>query len=250
MKFYTIELIVFIILILLIVIYRYYIIYYISLWLNRCKKINTEVSLCNNIFLNISDMSAPSNSLRLGFEWETWMEKYIKKYCSSDAVAIDIGAHIGIHTRNLSKYAKHVIAFEPNPKTYTMLKMNTESLSNVTTINAAVGSYTGTIGFVSKDMNCQSEIIEGYDNNIQINVVDLDTFLNNYINSNIISFIKIDVEGHEISAFKGMKHIIQKYAPTILFEDHTGNTINYLKSNYCYNIYKINNSNFIATIQR
>ena len=37
-----------------------------------------------------------------------------------------------------------------------------------------------------------------------------------------IGMIKIDVEGHELNAFKGMKLLLKKTKPIILFEQNRG----------------------------
>ena len=53
---------------------------------------------------------------------------------------------------------------------------------------------------------------------------DIETFeikskkLDNFTFSNRISFIKIDVEGHEMSVIKGAENTIKQYKPTLLVE--------------------------------
>jgi FkbM family methyltransferase len=154
-----------------------------------------------------------------------------------------LDAHIGIHTRTLAKHAHKVIAFEPNPNTFEILKKNVGHLENVLLRQQGVGSRDGVASFESKQMNCQSHIIEKYEDIITINVVALD----NNISLDIpIGFIKIDVEGGEISAFNGMKQIIATHKPVIVFEDHIGDTVKYLRIQFNYKIQKLNSSNYIA----
>ena len=110
------------IIIALIVIFRYKIIYYISLQSSSCPHINNLERTCKQIYVADSDMSAPANTLRLNLTWEPWMLTYIKQYSNPNGIAIDIGAHIGIHSVNMAPYFKQVIAFEPNPITFRTLQ--------------------------------------------------------------------------------------------------------------------------------
>jgi FkbM family methyltransferase len=226
--------------------YRYVLIYRTSLLLNTCEHTQKDnVRRCNGgLYVSDMDMSAPSNSLRLGFEWESWMEDYIKKYCKKDAIALDIGAHIGIHTRRMAQYSGMVIAFEPNPEIYNILLENTRNIPNIQIFNKAVNRNNGVVQFWAKDMNCQSEIVETFETKLNVSSIALDSFLQHVPMP--ISFIKIDIEGHEISAFEGMKALIQRYKPVIVFEDHTGKTKEYLRVTFGYAIHRVNTSNYLA----
>ena len=68
-----------------------------------------------------------------------------------------------------------------------------------------------------------------------------------------VSFIKIDVEGHEKSVISGAKNLILKFKPTLLVEieqRHSGvnvkDTINYI-NNFGYNSYFLKDNDLIAT---
>ena len=234
----------------LLVLHRYWIIYQVSLIFSTCKPATMQESIqksiqqnCRGVIVNQSDMSAPANTLRLGWDWEEWMTPLIRQYCRPDACAIDIGAHIGIHTRAMASYAGRVIAFEPNPQTYDVLVQNTQALTNIAVYNVAVGDKTGTASFEIKPMNCQSQLkAEHFD--VTVAMVDLDSFVG--LSDGCVSFIKIDVEGHEIKAFKGMQRLIDTCRPAIVFEDHTGQTKKYLESRHGYMITQLNRTNYLA----
>ena len=73
----------------------------------------------------------------------------------------------------------------------------------------------------------------------------LDLFLEFFEN---ISWIKIDVEGHEMEVLKGMMEIIKLYKPNIVVENDDVNIIQIQKllSSFNYKIKKINtDTNFI-----
>ena len=45
-----------------------------------------------------------------------------------------------------------------------------------------------------------------------------------------MSFIKIDIEGHEYSAFEGMLNLLKKDKPMIWVEDNEHNSVPYLQT--------------------
>jgi hypothetical protein len=64
-----------------------------------------------------------------------------------------------------------------------------------------------------------------------------------------ITFIKLDVEGHELSALEGMKKTLLKYKPLVWVEDLTNSVaINYL-TNLGYNILEkeVSTSDYLMT---
>jgi FkbM family methyltransferase len=203
---------------------------------------------CKGMYVANSDMSAPANSLRLNLPWEPWMLPLIQRSSNLEGMGIDIGAHIGVHTVSMAPYFKTVLAFEPNPPSAQMLRKNVAPLSNVTVVQAAVGNYDGEANFNSNPMNCQSQVVTDLRNAIAIKMIKLDNFIDS--NAGPVSFIKIDVEGYEIAAFKGMQRIIENNHPVIVFEDHTGDNCRFLSSSFGYKIARINNSNFIASLSR
>ena len=69
-----------------------------------------------------------------------------------------------------------------------------------------------------------------------------DDFFNNINKENNISFVKLDVENHELKALQGMKKILKQNSPIICFEQHanqfdnfgkelSSTTINFLNDN-------------------
>lgn len=233
-----------ILLISILYIFRYNIIYNVSILSSKivCDKTNDKDYIkCNNIYINNNDFSGPANSERLGISWESWLKNIIKEHSNLNKNALDIGAHIGIHTINMSKYFKNVYSFEPNTDIFNNLNKNVKNLNNVTIFNKAVGNQNKKVNLVVKKFNCQS-FVENFDSNKmveQIRIDDLDI-------KEPIGFIKIDIEGGEINAFKGMYNLLRKYKPVIVFEDHYGSNTKYLKKVHNYNIQKINSTNFIA----
>lgn len=226
----------------MIYIFRIFLIYVISL---ITSKITCSASIydnfikCKHMFISNSDMSGPSNSFRIGIEWEAWMRPIIEKYKNKTKNCIDIGAHIGTHTKVMSEYFKTVYAFEPNPVSYYNLSVNVAEFPNVNIFNYALGSSQKKTKLNMNGISTHS-VTETFENT--------DTKMIYLDNTDVkdVAFIKMDTEGTEIDIIRGMKNIIKRDKPVIVFEDHTGNTIDYLKKKHKYKITKINSTNYIA----
>lgn len=165
---------------------------------------------------------------------------------------IDIGANIGNHSVYLSKYFKNVIAFEPNPFTFEILRLNTYQYSNIKINNFGLSSSEDSV-FLSEDKrNLGGSQIYNDKNDIPSNLVAREISLKKLDDLNIDAsldgvLIKLDVEGHEIHALKGSKNFINKYKPVICFEQHeedfinsTSETIDFL-SDLNYDFFLFNN---------
>lgn len=137
---------------------------------------------------------------------------------------LDIGANIGNHAVFFSEFFEEVIAFEPNPKTYSVLKINTELLVNVTCMMIGASSRNATLNFSINELNMgdsriisdKTEINNEADSNITIDVSPIDAI--EEIKDKNIGLIKIDVQGHEVDVIRGMLNTLRKNTPMIVFE--------------------------------
>lgn len=62
-----------------------------------------------------------------------------------DKDVLDIGANIGNHSIFLSKIAKNIFSFEPNPLIYSLLKINTLPFKNIKIFNYGASDKTITL---------------------------------------------------------------------------------------------------------
>jgi FkbM family methyltransferase len=170
---------------------------------------------------------------------EEFIDKKIPK--AKDKIALDIGANIGNHSIFFAKKFKKVYAFEPNPVTYEVLKINCKYAAehrNVMPFNFGLSDMEGSLPFFINPSNIGGSAIIGENypsikGSIQINVKTLDQI--NKLKDVSIALIKIDVEGHELNVLKGAKNTILRQLPAILFEqqaseiiDGTSSVIEYL----------------------
>ena len=176
--------------------------------------------------------------------------------------AIDVGVYRGVYTYKLAKNFKHVHSFEPNPMLYTYLKRYlSQVVSNITLYNCALSNkneFTNLKVPLRGKSFFKENIEEIYklgcatihkDNNFKdFNTYKVETKkLDDVIQNKEISFIKIDVEGHELDVIEGSKKIIKEYKPTLLVEIEEKHTkkpnsyvINEIK-NYGYNVFYLEN---------
>jgi FkbM family methyltransferase len=169
------------------------------------------------MFLDVQD------SLKLGEYgyYEPEETALIKQLLKSTDTALDIGAHIGYFTLLMAKQCKWVDAFEPEESNFRLLfrNLSINKTSNVMPHKTAVAETTGwtTVYFsylnsgmhrIYRSKWCEAGIMK-YQPVEQIKIDDV---------VRKIDFIKMDIEGSELGALKGMKNLLTNSKPIILME--------------------------------
>lgn len=193
------------------------------------------------IFEGISVISSYDQNLKIQLDLDEWIQKqifflgffdekgilFIKKHLKPGDVFVDIGANIGCYTLLASKIVGKqgkVFAFEPIESVFLRLQYNIK-LNNQTNIvleKKAIFENSGTLKLylASSDNKGRSSILEQDSENGNVENVDavsIDDYLANHIIDQL-NLIKIDIEGAELYALKGMKNTIRKFRPIILAE--------------------------------
>lgn len=130
--------------------------------------------------------------------------------------AIDIGAHVGLWTRDLAGRFQRVYAFEPIAEHCACFRENIpkQSVRNVTLFRCALSSDCRQVGFVYDPRSTGStRVCKGDD--YMTETLDRVFGANPGVN---IDFIKIDVEGHEARVLEGGRRIILKHRPIVNIE--------------------------------
>jgi FkbM family methyltransferase len=130
---------------------------------------------------------------------------------SSEEVFVDCGAYDGDSVRAFINHSggrfRQVFAFEPDPLNFQKLKAATNSDLRIKVKQAAVGRTNARIAFKA-DGNEASSVGEG---TAQVECVSLDSYLAN----ERPTFIKLDIEGHELEALAGARQLIARDAPVL-----------------------------------
>ncbi len=149
--------------------------------------------------------------------------------------ALDIGAHVGYYTRLFSGLVGsggQVFAFEPNPRTFAVLERNVQRCPNVRPIQRALTDREGTAvmydflptsGGVTfyydagkKDWyreqlahrEISPRVVQDFpETRHQVTTVTLDSLWSSGVVPGA-DFIKMDIEGAEMSALQGMKGLV------------------------------------------
>ena len=118
---------------------------------------------------------------------------------------IDLGAFNGDTVEEFIKYCpdyKNIIALEPDGRNFKKLTQNTENVKNITLINKAISDEAGVIS-ISKN--------KGRGNSLSGKTVEIKTATIDEISKIITpTFIKMDVEGAELSAILGGQEVIKQ----------------------------------------
>lgn len=162
--------------------------------------------------------------LLLNGEYEPEVEEIINAHLETGDVAFDIGSNMGPFTicmRDTVGKTGTVYAFDPLPKNSDLLKntINKNNLSNVRVINKAVGKDRDTMELYVTEQNTGNSTLypdQEYDKKLQVDVVPLSDYTNDF---DEINFIKVDVEGAELDVIESLSDQI-KNVDYILIELH------------------------------
>jgi FkbM family methyltransferase len=139
---------------------------------------------------------------------------------------VDCGANIGNHSLFLGSKFKKVIAIEPNPLLFNLLKINCVG-NKYKFLNTAVSENKKKVYLEIFRTNLGggrvvNKVLNKNHKNIKIITTTLDNILRF---EKSITLIKLDVEGHELQVLRGSNSILKK-KPIILFEQNSWDTQN------------------------
>lgn len=161
-----------------------------------------------------------------GCEYESELPLFLGLLSAGDIV-LDIGANIGAYAFRASRVvgaAGRVIAFEPLPANRDRLaegkKIN--GLENLTICGVAAGDQDGKVTlYAGARMSSASMVRVAESNSIEVPVRRVDDLLPE-LNLPRVDWVKMDIEGAEPMALRGMKAILRDFQPGVLFENDAG----------------------------
>lgn len=135
--------------------------------------------------------------------------------------ALDIGANIGNHAMVFAARFAAVEAFEPNPDVCALLTFNTRELGNVRVHNFGLGSERREGLLIEGAGNLGASRVAGEGTGaegVAIRIERLDDIFG--IAETDITFVKIDVEGHEEPVLRGGAETLRRCQPVVVLEQH------------------------------
>jgi FkbM family methyltransferase len=162
---------------------------------------------------------------------------FFKSCISKGDTVVEVGGHIGYISSFFSSLVGpdgKVIVFEPGSNNLRYIRDNLKECSNVVLIEKGAGSNYNTLNFYEDSLTGQNNsFLEDFDGliknqkaafttasivNRQVDVVPVDSVTGN-LN---VSFMKIDVEGFELSVLQGSLQTLAKH-PIIMVEVQADN---------------------------
>jgi FkbM family methyltransferase len=143
----------------------------------------------------------------------------LEEFAKPGDTAIDVGANVGHYTRKLSRLVGptgRVIAFEPMAETFATLAGNMCDLRNVTLLNMAASTSSGTCKMNLPANNFYRASISD-EGEFAVLTIPLDAFAFERCN-----LLKIDAEGHDFEVLKGATDLISRCRPIIIIETWEG----------------------------
>lgn len=176
--------------------------------------------------------------LDLKQEKDLWLGNYeldllelSARWIRPGAVVYDIGAHIGYHSAHFAAcvgQSGKVYAFEPHPDNLDRLRHHLALngvAARVEVVACAVGERNGRGDFLLHESPGMGKM-EGSlgrqlakADRLEVQLVSLDQFASEPTHRQP-DLIKLDVEGGELAALRGMRHLLEQSKPLLLLELH------------------------------
>jgi FkbM family methyltransferase len=157
----------------------------------------------------------------------------LRDLVENGSVAVDLGANIGVYTKVLSDVVGsmgNVISVEPIPQTFAVLARLTRSLGmdNVSCVNVAISDSAGEVvmelpNYETGGTNYyQASVVSDADKGlasskqrVRVPSLTLDELV---AGKGRVSFVKCDVEGHELACLAGAENVLHSDGPAWLVE--------------------------------
>jgi len=156
--------------------------------------------------------------------YEAYETFLIKALLKPTDIALDIGAHIGYFTLLMAQKCKWVYAFEPEPNNFKLLKSNVKlnKLENIVCYNIAVTESTGLTKLHLCESNSGMHRIykpKWISKTTMVRTIKIDDALTLHGGLKV-DFIKMDIEGSEFGALKGMEQLLKTNHVIMMMEFH------------------------------
>ena len=157
----------------------------------------------------------------LGWEMEADVLPVFRSFLRPDSVVLDIGANFGLYTAVSASSVKdrgRLYAFEANPHTFDLLERTLYANrlaqhSNIVAVNALVSEAAGRkkLYYLPRFLGGATMSDVGHwgadKRSVELDAITIDDFLPPDLT---VDLVKIDIEGHEPFALRGMRETIRR----------------------------------------
>jgi FkbM family methyltransferase len=170
------------------------------------------------------------NSVLKHGAWEKhvllFLEDYIRAAGLKDTAFIDVGANTGTHTLFMATRVKEVHAFDPYPPVLERLNENVtlNKFTNIKVHPVGLGDQEASIPFYAADEdnhgNGTFRAEAGNKPFGHLRIVVGDEYLKT-VKLPPVSIVKVDIEGYEEAALKGLRQTLAQHRPLVFLEVST-----------------------------
>ena len=203
---------------------------WLPFWRRRLKSM-AKRSASKNVILLDNGILVPIDASD-GVTHESWLrgvlapdlEWAINRYVKPGTVAVDVGANLGLVSILMAEKVGEkgrVFAIEPNPELRARIEKVfwLNGLRNDRIYQCGCSNKTEDASILVDQKDHSKSRVSQSLTGTQIRLLPLDSILEEA--DQPVSFIKIDVEGHEPEVLEGARQTLWKHRPTVIFETGT-----------------------------
>lgn len=171
----------------------------------------------NDWYVPDGDQYSREKSFESRLEMYKVQANWLKKHIKYTNLYIDVGANFGHTILPLKRWFKKIVGFEITPSNFQCLAENTRGCSNVICYNLGLSNQHGMVNVLEyrtagsvNTIQSTRLITDSSRNRTPMIVQRPVTTLDFMFPTEIASFIKIDVEGHEVEVIKGGRELISR----------------------------------------
>jgi FkbM family methyltransferase len=171
------------------------------------------------MFIHLDDF-AVSLGIAIRRGYERHLTRRMLRYLTPGAVFVDVGANIGYYTLLAASRIRpsgRVVAFEPNGANVVLLgrSLRHNGFDGVTIIGKALSDRDGLVAFGTDDTNGEISLTSDARHPMQVETVRADDVL---AAEPRIDVVKMDIEGAEALALRGMTEVLRRHRPILFVE--------------------------------
>jgi FkbM family methyltransferase len=188
----------------------------------------TYTFLCLGDYRRYMALRAGAVRMAVRHDWyEPKHMRFLRLCLRTGETAVDVGANLGAYSISLAQAVGptgKVLAFEPLAETFEWLCNNTAQWSNVRCFNLALSDRVAEslainvpllFGRIPEPSLAGIDASEVKAERRTVRVARLDDYLDLL---NGLSFIKVDIEGHELAFLLGARKVLARFRPLVQFE--------------------------------
>lgn len=165
-----------------------------------------------NIETHFPQMLAKSVSKGGPTEYQQPVRLRSLQHVKNKRTALDIGANVGLWSRDLVKHFDQVIAFEPVAMFRECLERNVTA-PNITVQSVALGDSEGQVNMIITEGNTGHTHVDPNSKNGDTKIIKLDS-----LELQAVDYIKIDCEGFEYRVLQGAEQTVKRCCPVVVIE--------------------------------